>query len=102
MAARSCSTTRMQGRRFSSLAAIDPVADPALVAIDVYVSERTPDGSFGPAPLIAELSTPQNDQRAMVRFDGLELFLFSDRDGGSGLSDIWVSTRPTVADPWST
>src|SRR5439155_24086114 len=33
--------------------------------------------------------------------DGLELFLFSDRPG-LGATDIWVSTRESVHDSWST
>ncbi len=36
-----------------------------------------------------------------VRFDGLELFLDSDRLGTFGLRDLWVSTRETTLDPWS-
>ncbi len=70
-------------------------------AIDIYVSAQRADGSFGPASLVAELSSPQSDQRPVPRFDGLELFLFSDRVGGFGGFDIWVATRETVADAWS-
>lgn len=71
-------------------------------ALDIYVSEQMSDGSFGPPTIVRELSTPQNDQRAMVRRDGLELFLFSDRTGTFGLADIWVSTRESEDQPWST
>lgn len=70
--------------------------------IDIYVSTQMPDGSFGPASLVTELSSPQSDQRPVPRFDGLELFLFSDRVGTLGGFDIWVATRETVADAWST
>ncbi len=69
--------------------------------IDIYVSAQLADGSFGPATLVAELSSPQSDQRPVPRFDGLELFLFSDRGGTLGGFDIWVATRETVADAWS-
>ena len=69
---------------------------------DIYVSEQRANGSFGPAALVAELNSPKSDQRPVPRFDGLELFLFSDRDGTLGGFDIWVATRETVADPWST
>jgi hypothetical protein len=51
---------------------------------------------------IPELNSGQSDQRPSVRFDGLELFLSSDRVGSLGLSDLWVSTRETVFDPWET
>lgn len=69
---------------------------------DIYVSEQMPDGSFGPAILVPQLSSPNNDQRPVPRFDGLELFLFSDRPGSLGATDIWVSTRESVHDSWST
>jgi hypothetical protein len=68
---------------------------------DIYVSAQDADGSWGPADLVPELSSPQSDQRPSVRFDGLELFLHSDRPGGVGLADLWVSTRETTLDPWS-
>ncbi|TMB28141.1 MAG: hypothetical protein E6J65_04205 [Deltaproteobacteria bacterium] len=68
--------------------------------LDIYVSERMADGSFGNAKLIPELNTSRNDQRAVVRFDGLELFFFSDRTG-VGNDDLFVSTRETVDDAWS-
>jgi hypothetical protein len=73
-----------------------------LADFDIYASERQPDGSFGSAVFLPELNSAQTDQRPSVRFDGLELFLFSDRIGSLGLSDIWVSTRATVFDPWET
>ena len=68
---------------------------------DIYVSALDADGSWGPADLVPELSSPQSDQRPSVRFDGLELFLHSDRLGSIGLADLWVSTRETTFDPWS-
>src|SRR5204863_9739551 len=68
---------------------------------DIYVSAQAADGSWGPAVLVPELSSPLNEQRPSVRFDGLELFLDSDRLGGFGLRDLWVSTRETSLDPWS-
>jgi hypothetical protein len=68
---------------------------------DIYVSAQASDGSWEPATLVPELSSPQSEQRPNVRFDGLEIFLFSDRPGGSGLGDIWVSTREDTLDAWS-
>lgn len=68
---------------------------------DIYVSEQLADGSFGAVSVVAEVSSPQDDQRPAVSPDGLELFLFSSRVGAFGVTDIWVSTRDTVADPWS-
>ena len=68
---------------------------------DIYVSAQAADGSWGPAVLVPELSSPQSDQRPSVRFDGLEMFLHSDRPVSFGLADLWVSTRETTLDPWS-
>jgi hypothetical protein len=51
---------------------------------------------------VPALSSPQSDQRPAIRFDGLEIFLFSDRPGSLGGVDVWASTRQTVFDPWST
>jgi OOP family OmpA-OmpF porin len=51
--------------------------------------------------LVPELSSPANDQKPSLRFDGLEMFFQSDRPGSVGI-DLWVSTRERVIDPWST
>ena len=52
-----------------------------------------------------ELNGPFRDTRTAIRRDGLEMFLSLDaagRPGGIGSQDLWVSTRATTADPWST
>ena len=73
---------------------------------DIYASTRVGDeGEFGPAVLVPELSGPGRDTRTAIRRDGLEIFLSSDvtgRVGGIGSQDIWVSTRATTLDSWST
>ena len=73
---------------------------------DIYASTRRGDeDAFGPAVLVAELSAPGRDTRTAIRRDGLEMFLSSDgtgRVGGIGSQDIWVSTRASTLDPWST
>ena len=70
-------------------------------ATDIYVSEQFPNGTFGPASLVPELSSPGLEQHPSIRFDGLEMFFFSDRPGGFGAVDLWAATRGTVLDPWS-
>jgi hypothetical protein len=37
-----------------------------------------------------------------VRFDGLEVVMFSNRLGSSGRFDLWAATRESLFDPWST
>ena len=73
---------------------------PTVTDVDIYVSELQSNGMFGDAVLVPELSSAQSDQRPSVRFDGLELFLGSNRPGSLGGNDIWVSTRETVFDTW--
>jgi hypothetical protein len=68
---------------------------------DIYVSELFPNGTFGPAILVPELSSPGTEQHPSIRFDGLEMFFFSDRPVSVGSVDVWVATRPTVSAPWS-
>jgi hypothetical protein len=47
-----------------------------------------------------ELSTPFQEQRPSIRFDGLEIVIQSNRPPSLGF-DLWASTRATVTDPWS-
>ena len=70
---------------------------------DVYASTRIGDeGAFGAPVLVRELSSPFRDTRTAIRRDGLEIFLSSGRPGGVGSEDLWVSTRASTLDPWST
>lgn len=71
---------------------------------DIYVAPVTRDGETrGPAVLVAELSDPTaSDQHVTVRADGREVFIHSNRAGGVGGFDMWMSTRRSVHDPWST
>jgi len=48
------------------------------------------------------VNTPYQDSGPDISADGLTLFFDSDRPGGSGESDIWVTTRTTKSDPWGT
>ena len=71
--------------------------------MDIYVSAQQADGSFGSAQLVEELSSAANEVRPSIRFDGLEMFFT--RDQSAALlndNDIWVSTRKSVSDPWTT
>ena len=69
---------------------------------DIYATTLQGDGTWGFAFLVPELSSSSNETRTAIRRrDGLEMILFSDRPGGLGLGDLWVSTRATTQDSWS-
>jgi WD40-like Beta Propeller Repeat len=75
---------------------------------DIWLSELLPDGTFGNAHPVPELNSTADDQRPSIRFDGLEIFFWSNRLGstpsatGAPSYDIWVATRNSVNDPWDT
>lgn len=69
---------------------------------DIYVSAVQRNGTFGPPALVTELSSPSTDQGIAIRGDGLEAVLASDRPGTLGALDLWVSSRASIRDPWST
>jgi Tol biopolymer transport system component len=69
---------------------------------DIYASTQQKDQSFGAPVLLKEVSSPQGDFHFAPRVDGLEAVIWSNRAGGFGLMDIWVSTRASTQDAWST
>jgi WD40-like Beta Propeller Repeat len=69
---------------------------------DIYESTIGEDWSFSPAVPVPELNSAANDTMPVVRKDGRELFLTSNRTGTIGGADLWVSTRDSTSDPWST
>ncbi|MHC4439235.1 MAG: LamG-like jellyroll fold domain-containing protein [Planctomycetota bacterium] len=46
------------------------------------------------------INSSSSDYGACVSTDGLELYFCSERPGGFGAGDIWISIRKTVNDPW--
>ncbi len=68
---------------------------------DLYVSDLQADGSWGPAALIPALSSPSTEVGPTLRFDGLEIFFYSNRVGSAG-TDLWTATRADLDALWST
>lgn len=70
---------------------------------DIYVSTLQPDETFGPAVLVEEFSSIYGDFSVTLRRDGLEAIVSSNRDdlGKLGGSDLWVLSRASTTDPWS-
>lgn len=75
------------------------IGRPGVIAFDIYVSAVN-GKTFGPPQPVVELNSSANDLRPSVRFDRREIFLSSNRPGGFGDDDIWVSTRQSAAEPW--
>ncbi len=74
----------------------------AAVPGDIFVSERGPGWTFGPAAPVAGLNdAAANDIQPNVRKDGLEVVFSSNRAGGLGGQDVWVAVRRSVDRPWS-
>lgn len=55
-----------------------------------------------PVNLGAPINSPGADQSPAVSADGLSLYFASDRPGGFGGVDLWVSHRATPESPWET
>lgn len=71
---------------------------------DIYVTESH-GGVFGPARLVPGVNGAHDDGHPNVRRDGLEMFFYSARPGAPGAqggNDIYVATRESTSDPWST
>jgi serine/threonine protein kinase/Tol biopolymer transport system component len=73
---------------------------------DFYTTTRaTKDAPWGPRVRLGSVVVPSTAYRnggPLVTADGLELFFLSNRPGGYGGNDIWVSARADSADPWGT
>ncbi|HEV2750027.1 MAG TPA: hypothetical protein VGV12_05820 [Gemmatimonadales bacterium] len=69
---------------------------------EIYSSTLLPDGTYGPGTPVIELNSPSLDRQPAIGRDGLEIFFASDRLGTLGALDLWISTRATTRDAWST
>lgn len=66
----------------------------------MHLAAVTRDGeALGPAVLVPELNPGTG---ATVRTDGREVLFLSSRAGSLGANDLWMSTRRSVHEPWST
>lgn len=69
---------------------------------DIYTSRVGPDGKFSPPQVVSELSSASGDTWPVVSADGLEILFISNRPGTIGGNDIWISSRGSTSDVWST
>ena len=69
---------------------------------DVYRTLRaSPAAPWDPPELVLALSSPSRETGIALTGDGLTLYFSSDRDGGRGGLDIYVSTRASRTASWS-
>lgn len=68
---------------------------------DIYVSVRptTDDAWSEPVNLGADVNTDMSETRASLSWDGRSLYFGSNRPGGEGSTDIYLSTREKVRGP---
>jgi len=71
-------------------------------ADDIWVATRaTTEDPWGtPVNLGPTVNSQDRDTDCSLSMDGLSFFFRSDRPGGFGGGDIWLTTRATTNDPW--
>ena len=71
---------------------------------ELWVARReNPDSEWGsPSKLGPNVNSPNFDGRPCISANGLLLYFFSNRPGGFGMADLWVTIRATVNDNWGT
>jgi dipeptidyl aminopeptidase/acylaminoacyl peptidase len=67
--------------------------------LDVWAARRAGDGFETPTPLPAPLNSPASEGDFTLSADGRVALFWSDRPGGLGEGDIWMSVRQ--GDGWS-
>jgi len=70
---------------------------------DIWVTTRetTSDPWAEPVSLGPTVNTSSGESGPCISADGLSLYFNSNRAGGCGGWDLWVTTRETTSDPWA-
>jgi hypothetical protein len=72
-----------------------------VLALAQFADVANADYTFGtPTNLGPTVNSSSFDFQPSIRADGLEMYFNSDRPGGEGTYDIWVSTRANKEDDW--
>lgn len=66
---------------------------------ELYVSHRKEDGTWTRPQKLGNLNTDKNEMSPFLASDGVTLYFSSDRNGGLGSNDIYVSKR--LDDTWN-
>ena len=68
---------------------------------DIYVTRRaSTSAGWGTPTVVAELSTAYDETTPEITSDGLVMLFASNRPGGVGNEDVWMSTRPDRTAAW--
>jgi len=67
---------------------------------DIWVTTRNTTEDMWGQPDEIEINTDAFEGAPSLSADGLEMYFVSDRPGGSGSVDIWVTERKTKDSPW--
>jgi len=68
-----------------------------------FTTRQTKDDPWGaPVNLGPAVNSSAFDGRPFISADGLKLFFDSNRSGGYGQGDLYVTTRATLSEPWGT
>jgi hypothetical protein len=73
-----------------------------LLDYDIWVTTRASTSeAWGEAVKLGQMiNTTNTEWHPSITADGLELYFDSDRPGGEGSEDLWVSKRESTADEW--
>lgn len=70
---------------------------------DIWLAERTtPTATFSTPRNLIELNTSAHEGAMTLSRDGLTIIFVSDREGGSGDTDLWTATRARMSDAFPT
>jgi len=70
---------------------------------DLWVTTRTTTSDLWEEPMNIgpTINTTSREYHPSISLDGLTLLFASDRPGGYGSRDLWVTTRSATSEPWS-
>jgi hypothetical protein len=81
------------------LRAVIACAFPMILTFTAAASPRYSEWS-NPVNLGSAINSPYQDFAAILSKDGCSLYFSSDRPGGFGATDLWVSQRTSKDEPW--
>ena len=72
-----------------------------VLALGMIPKAVNADFTFGMPTEVSNVNSSAEESHASISADGLSLYFISNRSGGVGGRDIWVTTRETTDDDWA-